>query len=57
MRTDIPPFQCAWHLQRNYRRSMPNTGTLRSIGYKKVTKQVFSTAYVKRGAKYGPGVV
>ncbi|MDX3764086.1 hypothetical protein PV684_55640, partial [Streptomyces sp. AK02-04a] len=31
------------------------TGTLWGIGYNKVTKQLFSGAYAKRGAKYGPG--
>ncbi|MDX3763935.1 hypothetical protein PV684_54675, partial [Streptomyces sp. AK02-04a] len=31
------------------------TGTLWGIGYNKVTKQVFSGAYAKRGTKYGPG--
>ncbi|MDX3763840.1 hypothetical protein, partial [Streptomyces sp. AK02-04a] len=31
------------------------TGTLWGIGYNKVTRQVFSGAYAKRGTKYGPG--
>ncbi|WP_129312294.1 SdrD B-like domain-containing protein [Streptomyces sp. L2] len=31
------------------------TGTLWGIGYNKVTKQIFSAAYAKRGTKYGPG--
>ncbi|MGI5436896.1 SdrD B-like domain-containing protein [Streptomyces shenzhenensis] len=32
-----------------------DTGTVWGIGYNKVTKQVFSGAYAKRGTKYGPG--
>ncbi|MFJ5836749.1 SdrD B-like domain-containing protein [Streptomyces shenzhenensis] len=31
------------------------TGTVWGIGYNKVTKQIFSAAYAKRGTKYGPG--
>ncbi|MFJ8602592.1 SdrD B-like domain-containing protein [Streptomyces shenzhenensis] len=31
------------------------TGTVWGLGYNKVTKQVFSAAYAKRGTKYGPG--
>ncbi|RMB79381.1 hypothetical protein [Streptomyces shenzhenensis] len=32
-----------------------DTGTVWGLGYNKVTKQVFSAAYAKRGTKYGPG--
>ncbi|MEU2718537.1 hypothetical protein ABZ624_40330, partial [Streptomyces sp. NPDC007205] len=31
------------------------TGTVWGVGYNKVTKQLFSAAYAKRGTKYGPG--
>ncbi|MEU2718463.1 SdrD B-like domain-containing protein [Streptomyces sp. NPDC007205] len=31
------------------------TGTVWGIGYNKVTKQILSAAYAKRGTKYGPG--
>ncbi|WP_164992573.1 SdrD B-like domain-containing protein [Streptomyces sp. L2] len=31
------------------------TGTVWGIGYNKVTKQIFSAAYAKRGTSYGPG--
>ncbi|MER6531512.1 SdrD B-like domain-containing protein, partial [Streptomyces sp. NPDC001508] len=31
------------------------TGTVWGIGYNRVTKQLFSAAYAKRGTKYGPG--
>ncbi|MFF0226873.1 SdrD B-like domain-containing protein [Streptomyces sp. NPDC004629] len=31
------------------------TGTVWGVGVNRVTKQIFSAAYAKRGAKYGPG--
>ncbi|MEV7004236.1 SdrD B-like domain-containing protein [Streptomyces sp. NPDC093982] len=31
------------------------TGTVNGIGYNRVTKQLFSAAFAKRGTKYGPG--
>ncbi|MFD8396329.1 SdrD B-like domain-containing protein [Streptomyces sp. NPDC059680] len=31
------------------------TGTLYGLSYNRVTKQLFSSAYAKRGTKYGPG--
>ncbi|MEV7004596.1 SdrD B-like domain-containing protein, partial [Streptomyces sp. NPDC093982] len=32
-----------------------DTGTMWGLGYNKVTKQLFSAAYAKRGTEYGPG--
>ncbi|MEV7004699.1 SdrD B-like domain-containing protein, partial [Streptomyces sp. NPDC093982] len=32
-----------------------DTGTLLGVSYNRVTKQLFSSAYAKRGTKYGPG--
>ncbi|WP_129312269.1 SdrD B-like domain-containing protein [Streptomyces sp. L2] len=32
-----------------------DTGTMWGLGYNKVTKQLFTSAYAKRGTKYGPG--